>query len=311
MQFDDLQLSEPEIEAAIDYNPLKVTSDTQLIDVIALMNERRIHSCSLSSVNSHSDGFPIHETGSSCVLVVQERELLGIFTERDIVRLTAASIPFEKVTIAEVMTKPVITLSQTTFKDIFAPLFLFRRYRIRHLPILGQKGELIGVVSHESIRSILRPIHLLKLMRVGDVMTTQVIRAPVTASVLSLAQVMAEYKISCVVITEQYPELELGHFIHVPVGIVTERDIVQFQALQMNLTEVRAQSVMSTPLFLLSPEDSLLTALREMHRRHTKRLVVSWDGGKELGLVTQSSLLRVLDPVQMYGVIATLQKTVI
>ncbi len=311
MQYDDLQLSEPAIEAAIDYNPLTVTTDTQLIDVIALMNQRRIHSCSLSSVNSPSDGFPTYEKGSSCVLVMQGTELLGIFTERDIVRLTAASIPFEKVTITEVMTKPVVTLSQTSFKDIFAPLFLFRRYRIRHLPILGQKGELIGVVSHESIRSILRPIHLLKLMRVGDVMTTQVIRAPVTASVLSLAQVMAEYKISCVVITEQYPELELGHFVHVPVGIVTERDIVQFQALQMNFTEVRAQSVMSTPLFLLSPEDSLLTALREMHRRHTKRLVVSWDGGKELGLVTQSSLLRVLDPVQMYGVIETLQKTVI
>ncbi|GAB1540542.1 hypothetical protein NUACC21_32110 [Scytonema sp. NUACC21] len=308
MQLDDIKLSEPAIEAAIDRNPLVVTTETRLVDVIVLMNQKRIHSSS-SDVNLQSDVFSPYEIGSSCVLVMQGTELLGIFTERDIVRLTAADIPFAKVTMAEVMTKPVITLSQATLKDIFAPLFLFRRYRIRHLPILGEKGELIGVVSHESIRSILRPIHLLKLMRVGDVMTTQVIRAPITASVLSLAQVMAEYKISCVVITEQYPELELGHFVHIPVGIVTERDIVQFQALQMNLTEVQAQSVMSTPLFLLSPEDSLLTALREMQRRHTRRLVVSCDGGKELGLVTQSSLLRVLDPVQMYGVIETLQKS--
>lgn len=306
MQLDDIKLSEPAIEAAIDRNPLTVTTETRLVDVIVLMNQKRIHSSS-SDANLQSDVFASCEIGSSCVLVMQGTELVGIFTERDIVRLTAADIPFAKVTIAEVMTKPVITLSQATLKDIFAPLFLFRRYRIRHLPILGEKGELIGVVSHESIRSILRPIHLLKLMRVGDVMTSQVIRAPITASVLSLAQVMAEYKISCVVITEQYPELELGHFVHIPVGIVTERDIVQFQALQMNLTEVQAQSVMSTPLFLLNPEDSLLTALREMQRRHTRRLVVSCDGGKELGIVTQSSLLRVLDPVQMYGVIETLQ----
>lgn len=65
MQFDDLQPSEPEIEAAIDYNPLTVTTDTRLIDVIALMNQRRIHSCSLSNANSHEYGFPTYETGST------------------------------------------------------------------------------------------------------------------------------------------------------------------------------------------------------------------------------------------------------
>jgi CBS domain-containing protein len=305
MQFNDFLLNEPEIEAAIDYNPVTVPPETLLVNVIALMNQKRTYSCSLFPVDA-----AIQETDSSCVLVMQQTELVGIFTERDIVRLTAQGVSFNKVTIGEVMTKPVISLSHAAFKDIFAPLFLFRRYRIRHLPILGKENELIGLVTHESIRSILRPIHLLKFMRVGDVMTNQVIRAPMTASVLSLAQVMAEYKISCVVITEQHPQLDLGHFVHVPVGIVTERDIVQFQALQLNLAEIQAKSVMSTPLFLLNPEDSLLTALVEMQRRHTRRLVVSWEGGKELGIVTQSSLLRVLDPIQMYGVIETLQQTV-
>ncbi|MBW4635538.1 MAG: CBS domain-containing protein [Iphinoe sp. HA4291-MV1] len=310
MQLDDLLLSEPAIEAAIDYKPLTVTPTTLLVDVITLMNQKRIHCCSLPSVNSPLDALTVHPTGSSCVLVTQGTELLGIFTERDIVQLTADGVDFGKMTIAEVMTQPVITLEQAAFKDVFAALFLFRRYRIRHLPIVGQKGELIGVVSHQSIRSILRPIHLLKFMRVADVMSTQVIRAPMTASVLSLAQVMAEFRISCVVITEEKPQLDLGQFVHIPVGIVTEQDIVQFQAMQVNLSEVLAQTVMSTPLFLLNPEDSLWTALAQMQRRQTRRLVVSWDGGIGIGIVTQSSLLRVLDPVQMYGVIKTLQQTV-
>ncbi|ARV61229.1 histidine kinase [Nostocales cyanobacterium HT-58-2] len=310
MQLDDLLLNEPVIEAAIDYNPLTVAPKTSLVDVITLMNQKRIHSCSISDVDSPSNAFTVNETGSSCVLVMKGTELLGIFTERDIVRLTADGIDFKKMTIAEVMTHPVITLEQAALKDVFAALFLFRRYRIRHLPIVGQKGELIGVVSHESIRSILRPIHLLKFMRVADVMSTQVIRAPMTASVLSLAQVMAEFRISCVVITEEKLQSDLGQFVHIPVGIVTERDIVQFQALEVNLSEVRAQTVMSAPLFLLNPEDSLWTALVEMQRRHLRRLVVSWDRGTGIGIVTQSSLLRVLDPVQMYGVIETLQNTV-
>jgi signal-transduction protein with cAMP-binding, CBS, and nucleotidyltransferase domain len=67
---------------------------------------------------------------------------------------------------------------------------------------------------------------------------------------------------------------------------------------------------MSTPLFLLSPEDSLSTAHQEMQRRRLQRLVVSWDWGRGLGIVTQTSLLRVFDPMEMYGVIQTLQQTV-
>lgn len=67
---------------------------------------------------------------------------------------------------------------------------------------------------------------------------------------------------------------------------------------------------MSTPLFLLTPEDSLWKAHQEMQRRHVRRLVVSWNGGKGLGIVTQTSLLKVFDPVEMYEVIETLQRTI-
>ena len=310
MQLDDLLLSEPAIDAAIDYNPLTVAPKTLLVDVIAVMNQKRIQSCSLSGIDSPLDTTTGQQTGSSCVLVIHKTELLGIFTERDIVRLTADGIDFGKVTISEVMTQPVITLQQAAFKDVFAALFLFRRYRIRHLPIVGEKSEVIGVVSHQSIRSILRPVHLLKFMRVADVMTTQVIRAPMTASVLSLAQVMAEFRISCVVITKEQLQSDLRQFVHIPVGIVTEQDIVQFQAMQVNLSEVIAQTIMSQSLSVLSPQDSLWTALVQMQGQHPRKLVVSWDRGTGLGIVTQSSLLRVLDPVQMYSVIETLQNTV-
>ena len=49
---------------------------------------------------------------SGCVLVTEGSKLLGILTERDIVRLTAIELVFEEVTIAEVMTQPVVTLPQ-------------------------------------------------------------------------------------------------------------------------------------------------------------------------------------------------------
>jgi CBS domain-containing protein len=136
-------------------------------------------------------------------------------------------------------------------------------------------------------------------------MIKEVIHASLSDSVLTLAQLMAAFRVSCIVITEEEAEESLR-----PVGIVTERDILQFQSLELELSKIQAQDVMSTPLFLLSPEDSLWTAHQEMQRRHVRRLVVSWNWGRGLGIVTQTTLLRVFDPMEMYGVIETLQRTV-
>ena len=305
MQLDYPLIRAPALEDAIDFHPLTVTPDTLVVEAIELISQALGSSCSLPSLDSTSDSIPISSALSSCVLVIQEQQLLGIFTERDIVRLTADGINFAGVKIAEVMVKPVVTLAQSTDQDIFAALFLFRRYRIRHLPIVDDDGKLVGIVSQDSIRRVLRPANLLKLRRVSEVMNRQVIHAPLTASVLSLARLMTQKRVSCIVITKEDEEERL-----LPVGIVTERDIVQYQSLQLNLSKIQAQVVMSTPLFLLSPDDSLWTAHQEMQQRHVRRLVVSWNWGQRLGIVTQTSLLRVFDPMEMYGVVETLQQTV-
>jgi CBS domain-containing protein len=294
----------PDLDQAIDRHPLMVPPTTPLVEVIALLGQISQPPFSLTKETESVTPVP-RDSRSSCVLVTQGQELLGILTERDVVRLTAQEINFSTVTIADVMIHPIITLPQRSIQDIFAVLFLFRRYHIRHLPIVDDQGKLFGMVSHESVRQILRPANLLRFRRVSDVMTNQVVQAPLTATVLELAQLMAEQRVSCVVITQRNAEDN-----EQPVGIVTERDIVQFQALQIDLLSTHAHMVMSTPLFLLSPEDSLWTAHQEMQTRRVGRLVVSWNWGQCLGIVTQTSLLRVFDPMEMYGVIENLLQTI-
>lgn len=310
MQIDDSLIGVPCLEDAIDRHPLVVSPDAPLTDVVALMSQTRGNSCFVSGVDAKSKTNSQRGARSSCVLVMQRTELLGIFTERDIVKLTAAGADFATVKIAEVMAHPVITLSEESFQDIFAPLFLFRRYRIRHLAIVNEYKQMVGTVSPESIRQVLRPSNLLKMRRVSEVMTTEVIHGPPTASVISLAQMMATHRVSCVVIVKKDTFKDVLSAFK-PVGIVTERDIVQYQALGLNLHETEAKVVMSTPLFLLEPNDSLWFAHQEMQRRHLQRLVVSWDWGAKLGIVTQSSLLRIFDPLEIYGVVETLQQTIV
>ncbi|MEM0980344.1 MAG: CBS domain-containing protein [Cyanobacteria bacterium P01_H01_bin.58] len=294
----------PDLEDVIERQPLTVSSDTLLVDAIALISQAHHQTCLLAgdSVSSNKSAKAVR---ASCVLVTQGKAILGILTERDVVRLTAQAINLKTTTVAEVMAHPVVTLPDHSVQDIFAALFLFRRYRIRHVPIVDNQEKLVGVISHESIRQVLRPANLLRFRRVSDVMSTDVIQAPLTATVLQLAQLMATHHVSCIVITQLDAE-----DIEQPVGIVTERDIVQFQALQIDLARTEAQTVMSSPLFLLNPQDSLWIAHQEMQKRRVGRLVVSWNWGKGLGIVTQTSLLRVFDPMEMYGVIENLQQTI-
>lgn len=296
----------PNLEAAIARDPLIIRPDIPLVQAIALMSQARGSACIIPGSDRSDEILNNYQARSSYALVMRGSRLVGILTERDIVRLTADELEFEQVTVAEVMTKPVVTLPKNNLQDIFAALFLFRRYQIRHLPIVDENDKLIGVISPETIRQAMRPANLLKMRRVADVMSKNIVHAPLTTSVLRLAQLMAEYRVSCVVITQE----DLDDEILIPVGIITERDIIQFQSLQIKLDKIIAAEVMSSPLFLLSPEDSLLTANQEMQRRRVRRLVVSWNWGQGLGIITQTSLLRIFDPLEMYGVIETLQNTI-
>ncbi|MCZ0900079.1 CBS domain-containing protein, partial [Microcoleus sp. HI-ES] len=97
---------------------------------------------------------------------------------------------------------------------------------------------------------------------------------------------------------------------HQPLGIITEYDIVQAQFLELNFQQTPAQKVMRTPLQFLQPSDSLWTAHKEMDQQQVQRLVVCGGRGELLGIITQTSLLRVLDPTEMYRVVKQLQQSV-
>lgn len=288
--------------SAINREVLKVSPDISVAEVVSRMSSKA------------------GDRRTSCAIVVGGADaVIGIVTERDIVGLTASQAAsqaiavqsLEDILVSTIMTTPVKTLEMEAFKDIFAVLFLFRRYRIRHLPIVDPSGQLIGVVTPASIRQVLKPANLLKIRRVADIMTEEVVQAPADVPVIFLAQLMANHRVSCVVIVETVVLEEDGEpAINPPIGIVTERDIVQFQALGLDLQEQSAREVMSSPLFLLDPQDSLWAAHEAMTARKVRRLVVSWNWGKGIGIITQTSLLRVFDPIEMCSIIDSLQQTV-
>ncbi len=314
------------LDYAIDRHPLIVAAQTPVSEVITLMSQVR-SACPLPNAHSGVEEAILPEIRASCVLVREgasvpmccqlqdtlATEIQGIFTERDIVRLTAKDIDLKSITVGDVMTKALITLRHPDDHGIFTALSLFRQHRIRHLPVVDNQARILGVVTPETVRQALQPANILTHLRsVKDVMSQSVIHARRQTSVLNLAKLMAENRVSCVVITDVIIDVNNSYTKEIikPVGIVTERDIVQFQALDLDLAGMKAQDVMSCPLFCLSLTDSLWYAHQEMQHRHVRRMVVTDAESHLLGIVSQTSLLQALDPNEMYGIIEVLQQVV-
>jgi PAS domain S-box-containing protein len=304
----------PSLDSVIDRSPLTVTSNTPVTDAIALMSQTQENSCELLDTNISLTSELLNRERNSCILVVEAGKLIGIFTEKDAVKLAASQRDVDRITIAEVMARKLITLKRSPNQTIFNALSLLHRHRIHHLPILDERGHLSGLVTPSQIRQVLRPIDLLKLKTVDEMMTKEIVLAQPTASILSIAKLMEAHQISCVVIVEDQRSREGGEEIAdsvlQAVGIITERDIIQFQVLGLNLAKIQVDKLMSTPLFTLTPKDSLWLAQREMQQRWIRRLVVTGEGGELKGLITQTDLLQAIDPVELLSVVEMLQQQV-
>jgi CBS domain-containing protein len=201
------------------------------------------------------------------------------------------------------MTPHPITISLAPELDIFSILTCLQQHQIRHLPVLDATGKIWGVITQNSLSGGIKPTDLLKLKGVNQVMSATVVHAPPSTSLLAITQMMATHRISCIVITEIRED---GN--PIPIGIVTERDIVQFRALNLDRRATAAQTVMSSPLLSIQEQDSLWDAHKQMETHRIRRLVVINEAGILVGILTQSSLLQALDPLEMHSALAVLQQ---
>ena len=103
---------------------ITVRPNTTVLDVIALLKEYN-----LGSVVVSPDG----------------REVAGIVTERDVVRRLTDGTDFLDGPVSEIMTTDVHTC---TAKDSVQSLMeIMTEQRIRHLPVVDDRGALTGIVS--------------------------------------------------------------------------------------------------------------------------------------------------------------------
>src|SRR5262245_7792382 len=105
---------------------------------------RIVHSCSPEDTLADVVDLMVgHNIGS--LVVLKGGEMIGIITERDILRASAATRgPLEFVHVHERMTRcPIVASPQDDLPDVMG---VMTERRIRHLPVV-ERGQLVGIIS--------------------------------------------------------------------------------------------------------------------------------------------------------------------
>ena len=80
----------------------------------------------------------------SLVVIDDKRKILGIFTERDLIRVVSQGVDLQT-PIEEVMTKNVLTIGQEASLEEAKRVLI--THKVRHLPVVNEKEELVGLFS--------------------------------------------------------------------------------------------------------------------------------------------------------------------
>jgi EAL domain-containing protein (putative c-di-GMP-specific phosphodiesterase class I)/CBS domain-containing protein len=299
------------INNSLGFDPAEaLITDIILISPQATVAEalRQLSSESTCQTQAPKAGDPnlrVSKMYAGCVLASSDGKAIdGILTERDFVRLAIEAVDLESITVAEVMTTSVVSLRLMEFTDIFAAKNIFYQCKIRHIPILKDDGTIAGVVTNSSLQHALNQGHFLKLRVVSEVMTADVVTVFDSAKLDECAIKMINQCISCVVVTKA-SESDDGSL--VPIGILTERDLLQLKNLKVDFCDTFVDQVMSTPLTFLQPHESLAHAQELMNKLRVHRLVVTNSQGILAGIVTSTSLSRAVDPQHIFSIMEILQ----
>ncbi|MGK7918585.1 MAG: response regulator [Trichodesmium sp.] len=155
----------PSISQAIDYHPLTATPETSVEDVIISMS-RTGASCMLivepTSTDSSSKRVepgdrnidpqkPKNDSNGKDTRIQSLGPIVGIFTERDVVQLASIGAPLSGFPIAQIMIRSIITAQISEIPDIFTLFGILEKHQIKHLPIVDESEELIGLISTGSL----------------------------------------------------------------------------------------------------------------------------------------------------------------
>lgn len=325
------------VSHAINYNPLTATPQMPIEEAIVEMSSR---GASYVLVIGPDDPETEQSMVGESATGFNQGPIRGILTERDLIQLNAIGVSLRGFPIEQIMVRSVLTARESELSDIFAVYAWIIQNQVSHIPILNDTDELVGMITPESIllaligdkgeQSFFFPANSLQIGSIAPSTRTKMVHAPGTAYAVYLCQLMLKHNVNYVVITDNTNKSDkLNHggnskkvnelesrkgqgkkSANKLLGVVTRRDLIQIQALNQNLPEIKAAEICSSLSSVVRSNYALSTALNMLSKTYYQLpLIVVDEQGHLIGVINPHTIaLQLMHPKSLYGGIWGIQK---
>lgn len=176
------------------------------------------------------------------------------------------------------MSSPVKTMpSYVDYRDAYMQM---NEEGIRHIAVINEKEDLVGILSESSFLDHLTPEQLLAVKEVSKVMSKTVVTCKPNDTLHLALEQMVSRKIGGIVVEENKKA----------VGIISERDALKFIQESKDLLDQPVSACMSSPVSTIHKKQTVLNAQTRMENLGIRRLVVVDDDENITGIVSYHDL---------------------
>lgn len=218
---------------------------------------------------------------SSLIIVDADNRPIGIFTERDSIKVISGKIALDS-HLGDVMSQGVYTVHRDD--EIHDTYAIMSDKGFRHLVIVDDDGRLEGVATQGDFLRHIGFDNMTYGKNITTAMTKSVVMLNRDATITYAASMMAEHHSDYAVITEGM----------IPVGLITERDILQYASTKNEFADDPIWHVYQSDFPVCSEETSLSEASSLMERHGVHQLIIADEDGNLIGLLTRYDLLQAL-----------------
>ncbi len=218
---------------------------------------------------------------SSIVVVDAHKCPIGIFTEHDALKIITQNLDTSK-SIETVMTKNPVCVKDTML--VHDAYMLMEEHTFRHLIVINEEEHFIGIASEGDFLRYLGFESLSNQKVVQDVMSEAPLIIDRATSLSRAVILMREYNCEYAIVLNDAT----------PIGIITERDLVQHYADIIESKYETVENILSGQLTMIKQSTSLQEAALLMEHHGVHQLIILNEQNSLVGLLSRHDVLRAI-----------------